>query len=66
MSKLQSGLPGLPNTNTLFTSCFSAFSAVELISVATLLMIHLSKLAEDLIIFSTTEFGFVTLSDAYR
>ncbi|XP_015736069.1 delta-1 crystallin [Coturnix japonica] len=38
---------------------------VELISVATLLMIHLSKLAEDLIIFSTTEFGFVTLSDAY-
>jgi len=63
MSKLQSGLPGLPNTNTLFTSCFSA---VELLSVATLLMIHLSKLAEDLIIFSTTEFGFVTLSDAYR
>uniref|UniRef100_A0A8C2TE81 Delta-1 crystallin n=1 Tax=Coturnix japonica TaxID=93934 RepID=A0A8C2TE81_COTJA len=39
--------------------------SVELISVATLLMIHLSKLAEDLIIFSTTEFGFVTLSDAY-
>ncbi|XP_021271701.1 argininosuccinate lyase isoform X1 [Numida meleagris] len=39
---------------------------VELLSVATLLMIHLSKLAEDLIIFSTTEFGFVTLSDAYR
>ncbi|XP_010720194.1 argininosuccinate lyase [Meleagris gallopavo] len=38
---------------------------VELLSVATLLMIHLSKLAEDLIIFSTTEFGFVTLSDAY-
>ncbi|OXB57627.1 hypothetical protein ASZ78_007022 [Callipepla squamata] len=38
---------------------------VELLFVATLLMIHLSKLAEDLIIFSTTEFGFVTLSDAY-
>uniref|UniRef100_A0A669PD59 Argininosuccinate lyase n=1 Tax=Phasianus colchicus TaxID=9054 RepID=A0A669PD59_PHACC len=38
---------------------------VELLSVATLLMIHLSKLAEDLIIFSTAEFGFVTLSDAY-
>uniref|UniRef100_A0A8C2YAL4 argininosuccinate lyase n=1 Tax=Coturnix japonica TaxID=93934 RepID=A0A8C2YAL4_COTJA len=30
---------------------------VELLSVATLLMIHLSKLAEDLIIFSTTEFA---------
>ncbi|XP_009883516.1 PREDICTED: argininosuccinate lyase-like [Charadrius vociferus] len=39
---------------------------VEFLSVATLLMIHLSKMAEDLIIYSTSEFGFVTLSDAYR
>ncbi|KGL93392.1 Argininosuccinate lyase, partial [Charadrius vociferus] len=38
---------------------------VEFLSVATLLMIHLSKMAEDLIIYSTSEFGFVTLSDAY-
>uniref|UniRef100_A0A8C5TI16 Argininosuccinate lyase n=1 Tax=Malurus cyaneus samueli TaxID=2593467 RepID=A0A8C5TI16_9PASS len=38
---------------------------VEFLSVATLLMIHLSKMAEDLIIYSTTEFGFLTLSDAY-
>ncbi|PKU33526.1 hypothetical protein llap_16168 [Limosa lapponica baueri] len=28
-------------------------------------MIHLSKMAEDLIIYSTSEFGFLTLSDAY-
>lgn len=28
-------------------------------------MIHISRLAEDLIIYSTAEFGFVTLSDAY-
>ncbi|NXC92440.1 ARLY lyase, partial [Cercotrichas coryphoeus] len=38
---------------------------VELLSVATLLMIHLSKMAEDLIIYSTSEFGFITLSDTY-
>uniref|UniRef100_A0A8B9BXV4 Argininosuccinate lyase n=1 Tax=Anser brachyrhynchus TaxID=132585 RepID=A0A8B9BXV4_9AVES len=30
---------------------------VEFLSVATLLMIHLSKMAEDLIIYSTSEFG---------
>lgn len=29
-------------------------------------MIHVSRLAEDLIIYSSAEFGFVTLSDAYR
>jgi len=28
-------------------------------------MIHISRLAEDLIVYSTAEFGFVTLSDAY-
>ncbi|TRZ24562.1 hypothetical protein HGM15179_002605, partial [Zosterops borbonicus] len=39
---------------------------VEFLSAATLLMIHLSKMAEDLIIYSTSEFGFLTLSDAYR
>uniref|UniRef100_A0A8C6YT07 Delta-1 crystallin-like n=1 Tax=Nothoprocta perdicaria TaxID=30464 RepID=A0A8C6YT07_NOTPE len=39
-------------------------TAVELLFVATLLMTHLSKLAEDLIIYSTSEFGLVTLSDA--
>ncbi|NXO92392.1 ARLY lyase, partial [Certhia brachydactyla] len=38
---------------------------VELLSAATLLMIHLSKMAEDLIIYSTSEFGFLTLSDTY-
>ncbi|KAI6062236.1 Delta-1 crystallin-like protein [Aix galericulata] len=38
---------------------------VEFLSFATLLMIHLSKMAEDLIIYSTSEFGFLTLSDAF-
>lgn len=30
-----------------------------------MVMIHISRLAEDLIIYSSSEFGFVTLSDAY-
>ena len=38
----------------------------ELMMWASLAMTHLSRMAEDLIIYSTAEFGFVTLSDAYR
>jgi argininosuccinate lyase len=38
--------------------------AVEFAGACSLIMIHLSRMAEDLIIFSSTEFGFVTLSDA--
>ena len=38
--------------------------AVEFAGACSLIMVHLSRLAEDLIIYSTTEFGFVTLSDA--
>ncbi len=37
----------------------------EFLMWGSLLMVHLSKLAEDLIIYSTAEFGFVQLSDAY-
>jgi argininosuccinate lyase len=36
---------------------------IEFISAAALLMIHLSRLAEDFIIYSTAEFGFIELSD---
>ncbi|KAK8865795.1 argininosuccinate lyase [Kwoniella newhampshirensis] len=38
---------------------------VEWLQWASLTMIHMSRLAEDLIIYSTAEFGFVLLSDAY-
>jgi argininosuccinate lyase len=37
---------------------------VEFATAASLIMAHLSRLAEDLIIYATTEFGFVELSDA--
>jgi argininosuccinate lyase len=39
--------------------------AVEFLFNAALTASHLSRLAESLIIFSTAEFGFVTLADAY-
>ncbi|XP_006458218.1 argininosuccinate lyase [Agaricus bisporus var. bisporus H97] len=38
---------------------------VEFLQWSSLTMVHISRMAEDLIIYSTAEFGFVTLSDAY-
>lgn len=38
---------------------------VETLAAAALLGVHLSRWAEDLIIYSSAEFGYVTLSDAY-
>ncbi|RSH92577.1 argininosuccinate lyase [Saitozyma podzolica] len=38
---------------------------VEWMQWASLAMVHMSRMAEDLIIYSSAEFGFVTLSDAY-
>jgi Lyase len=32
---------------------------------SSLSMSHISRMAEDLIVYSTAEFGFITLSDAY-
>lgn len=39
--------------------------AVEFLFVAALIGVHLSRMAEMLILFSTAEFGFVELSDTY-
>ena len=39
--------------------------AVELLSAISILMVHLSRLSEELILWSSWEFRFVTLSDAY-
>lgn len=38
---------------------------IEFLFWTSMTMLHISKLAEDLIIYSTSEFGFVQLSDAY-
>ncbi|MCY7377176.1 MAG: argininosuccinate lyase [Pyrinomonadaceae bacterium] len=38
--------------------------AVEFVGAGCLIMVHLSRLAEDLILYASTEFGFIELSDA--
>ena len=38
--------------------------AIEFVGACSISMMHLSRLAEDLILYCSTEFGFVTLSDA--
>ncbi len=42
------------------------FFAVEFLYWASMVSSHLSKWAEDLVMYSTKEFGFISLSDAYR
>lgn len=37
---------------------------IEFVNVASLVMLHLSRMAEDIILYSTTEFGFFELGDA--
>ncbi len=39
--------------------------AVEFLAAAAICMVHLSRLAEELVLWSTSEFGFVELADAY-
>ena len=38
----------------------------EFLFWSSMTMIHLSRFSEDLIIYSSAEFGFVQLADAYR
>lgn len=51
-------------TNSMHSVSDRDFVA-EFLMWASLTMIHMSKMAEDLIIYSSAEFGFVQLSDAY-
>ncbi|MFQ5737237.1 MAG: argininosuccinate lyase [Thermodesulfobacteriota bacterium] len=39
--------------------------SIEFISAASIMMMHLSRLAEEIILWSSQEFGFVELSDAF-
>jgi len=39
--------------------------ALELLAAAAIAMVHLSRLSEELVIWSSAEFGFVELADAY-
>jgi argininosuccinate lyase len=39
--------------------------AIEFVAACAQIMMHLSRLSEELVIWSTSEFGFITLSDAF-
>jgi argininosuccinate lyase len=39
--------------------------ALEFLAAGAIAMVHLSRLAEELVLWSTTEFGFIELADAY-
>ena len=53
-----------PSANSM-DSVASRDNALEFLSAAAISMIHLSRLAEELVLWSTTEFGFIELADAY-
>jgi argininosuccinate lyase len=59
----------LPPFATLTTNSLDAISdrdfLAELLFSCSLIGLHLSRLAEDVILFSSAEYGFVELSDAY-
>jgi argininosuccinate lyase len=39
--------------------------ALEFLSIAAISAVHLSRLAEELVLWSTTQFGFITMSDSF-
>lgn len=39
--------------------------AIEFVSACAQIMMHLSRLSEEMVIWSTSEFGFITISDAF-
>ena len=53
-----------PTRNSMDTVA-SRDAALEYLSHAAITMVHLSRLAEELVLWSTSEFGFVVLADAY-
>ena len=58
------GFTGGPTPNSMDAVSDRDF-AVETLAWASLTSVHLSRFAEDVIIFSSAEFAFVKLSDAY-
>ena len=53
-----------PTANSIDATSDRDF-AIEFVQSSALLAVHVSRLAEDLILFASNEFGFVRLADAY-
>ena len=66
-SKYAIKVPGIdivPTSNSLDTVSDRDF-VIEILAALSILGMHLSRLAEDLIIWSTKEFGFIEIDEAY-
>jgi len=53
-----------PTVNSLDTVA-SRDAALEFLAACAICMVHLSRISEELVLWSTAEFGFIELSDAY-
>jgi argininosuccinate lyase len=53
-----------PNLNSM-DAVASRDAALEFLAAGAIAMVHLSRLAEELVLWSSAEFGFVELADAY-
>src|SRR4030095_13597712 len=53
-----------PNPNSM-DAVASRDGALEFLPAGAICMVHLSRLAEELVLWSSAEFGFVELADAY-
>jgi argininosuccinate lyase len=53
-----------PSANSIDATCDRDF-AIEFVNTLSLVMLHLSRWAEEMILFSSQEFGFVRLPEAY-
>ncbi|MEN8158765.1 MAG: argininosuccinate lyase [Myxococcota bacterium] len=53
-----------PNPNSM-DAVASRDAALEFLAAGAICMVHLSRLAEELVLWSSTEFGFVELADAF-
>src|SRR5688572_23908559 len=53
-----------PNPNSM-DAVASRDAALEFLAAGAIAMVHLSRLAEELVLWSSAEFGFVELADAY-
>jgi argininosuccinate lyase len=53
-----------PNPNSM-DAVASRDAALEFLAAGAICMVHLSRLAEELVLWSSAEFGFVELADAY-
>lgn len=58
--------PNVKTNNTPYCIYNFCVCVAEFLFWASMLGTHLSRWAEDLILYSSKEFGFVALADAYR